>query len=158
MFGATVKSTRPGPVPLEPLVIVIQLLAVAAVHEQPAAAFTVTALVPPDEDAAYVPGLTLNWHPDAWSTAMMVLATLKVPVRDGVSVASTRKVTTPEPLPVFRPVTTIHGMDVSALQAHPVGAVTRTSPVPPPAPKLKEAGATEKVHGTTASAFCSTPT
>ena len=42
VFSATVKLTDPVPVPLAPLVIVIQLTLLTAVHAQPVCVVTVT--------------------------------------------------------------------------------------------------------------------
>ncbi len=47
VFADTLNSTRPAPVPVEPLLIAIQLVALAAVHGHPLAVLTVIALVLP---------------------------------------------------------------------------------------------------------------
>ena len=46
-FAATVKLTVPFPVPLDPLLTVIQAALLTAVHVQPACVVTETAPVPP---------------------------------------------------------------------------------------------------------------
>jgi hypothetical protein len=51
-FAATLKVTVPLPEPLEPLVIVIQLAELAAVHAQPPTAVTAKVPVPPFAGAA----------------------------------------------------------------------------------------------------------
>ncbi len=48
VFAATVKFNAPLPLPGEPLVIVIQLALLVAVHAQPAVVVTLTEPAPPD--------------------------------------------------------------------------------------------------------------
>ena len=59
VLAATVKPTLPLPEPLAPLVIVIQLTLLTAVHEQPAFAVTETVLELPLAGAATVVGVTV---------------------------------------------------------------------------------------------------
>jgi hypothetical protein len=51
MLPETLNSTRPGPFPVEPLLMLIHGVPVAAVHGQPLAVFTLIALVAPDTGA-----------------------------------------------------------------------------------------------------------
>jgi hypothetical protein len=57
VFAATVNPTVPGPFPLDPLVIAIQLRLVDAVQAQPAPALTLLVPVPPADENDWLVGL-----------------------------------------------------------------------------------------------------
>lgn len=71
-----------------------------------------------------------------------------VPVRELAPVlAETLKVTVPPPLPVAPETIVIHGVDVAAVHAQPLVAVTVTASVPPAWPTETEDGLMLKAQG-----------
>ena len=81
-------------------------------------------------------------------TVTTLPATVTVPVRAAPSVAATRKLTTPGPLPLLPPATEIHGVSVVAVHGHPGGADTGTSIGPPVDPTLTAVLPTVTLHPT----------
>jgi hypothetical protein len=82
-----------------------------------------------------------------WLTVTVVPATVSVPVRGApVPFASIAPCTTPSPLPEAPLVTVIQGTLLTAVQAHPVEAVTLIDPLPPAAGAFAEVGVTVNVQ------------
>src|SRR5439155_1214563 len=135
VFAAAVNETDPLPVPLAPAVIVIHVSVVVAVHEHPAGDVTVSVPEPPPTATACDAGDSVEVHgTPACVTVKVLPATVSVPVRDVPAVfAATLNVTLPLPEPDAPVVTVIHASLLTAVHAHPVGAVTVVLPVPPPA-------------------------
>ena len=134
VLAATSKRTVPFPVPVAPLVTVIQALLLTAVHGQPVAAVTVLLpvlaaagkdwLVGDTEDEHDVPGcVTVNVAP----------AIVSVPVRLAAVFAATLNDTDPLPVPVAPLVTVIHALLLTAVHGQPDVALTVVVPVPPDA-------------------------
>jgi hypothetical protein len=69
-----------------------------------------------------------------------------VPVRDGPVVASTVRLTEPDPLPLAPVASAIHGALLVAVQPQPDAAPTLTSSGPPPAPIVRLSGDTSKLQ------------
>ena len=87
----------------------------------------------------------------ACATVNVLPAIVSVPVRDVVAVfAAMLNVTLPFPVPAAPALTVIHVSLLTAVHAHPVGAVTVVLPVPPPAPMDWLVGEIVSVHATPA--------
>ncbi len=83
VFAATVKSTVPLPLPLEPLVKVIHWTSLTAVHVQPDVVVTVTCPpFPPALSTVWLAGEMAYTHP-ACVTLTVWPATINVPFRVG---------------------------------------------------------------------------
>jgi hypothetical protein len=144
VFAATVKLTDPAPVPLEPLVTVIQLASLTAVHAQPDCVVTVTGPpVPPAVSNAWLIGEMLYAHAALCEIVTVCPATVSVPVRAAPVFASTEKVTVPAPVPLA-PVTIVIQLTLAvAVHEHPDDVVTEIGePAPPAAPTDALGGAT----------------
>src|ERR1043165_6457828 len=90
VFAATVNVTVPVPVRVAPLVIVIQLTLLAAVHAQPDCVVTVTGPpVPPSVGNAWLVGLMVYVHPEFCEIVTVFPATVSVPLRAGPVFADT---------------------------------------------------------------------
>ena len=108
VLAATLNATVPGPLPLAPLVTVIQVVLLTPVHAHPVAAVTADAARPAARgdrlssfDAiAYV-------HGAAWVTVNVWPAMVSVPVRAAPVLAATLNATVPVPLPLAPLVTVI---------------------------------------------------
>src|SRR5439155_1610012 len=84
-------------------------------------------------------------------TVKVLPATVSVPVRDVPAVfAAMLNVTLPLPVPAAPVATVIHASLLTAVHAHPVGAVTVVLPVPPPATTDWLVGEIVSVHVTPA--------
>src|ERR1044072_8253162 len=80
VFAATVNVTVPVPVRLRPLVVVVQLPLLVAVHAQLACVVTVTGPpVPPSVGNAWLVGLMVYVHPELCETVAVCPATVSVP-------------------------------------------------------------------------------
>jgi hypothetical protein len=134
-FAATLKPTVPLPDPFAPLVTVIQLAPLAAVHGQPAVAVTVTEPVPPPAATVWLVGEIVGavHVTDDWFTVNVRPAIVIVPVRAAPEFAATLKPTVPLPDPFAPLVTVIQVAPLAAVHGQPAVAVTVTEPVPPPA-------------------------
>ena len=87
----------------------------------------------------------------ACATVNVLPAIVSVPVRDVVAVfAAMLNATLPFPVPAAPALTVIHVSLLTAVHAHPVGAVTVVLPVPPPAPMDWLVGEIVSVHATPA--------
>ena len=139
VFAATVYPTEPLPVPLAPLAMVIQLVAVEAVHAQPLPAVTATAPLPPVAVGDVLVGSIEYVHGGggggggaaACVTVNVCVAIVRVPVRAEPVLAAMAKPTAPFPEPLAPLVIVSHEALVVAVHAHPLGAVTA---IPTPAP------------------------
>jgi hypothetical protein len=127
--------TVPGPLPLAPDVIVIQVALSVAVHAQPAVAVTVMVPVPAAAVTLADAGEIVGAHGvPACVTVKVAPAIVNVPVRLVVAVlALAVNDTAPDPVPAAPELIVIHGALLTALQTHPVPAVTVLLPVPPAA-------------------------
>ena len=132
-FAATLKLAEPLPLPLAPLVTVIQLSLLVADHGQPPGDVTLVEPVPPAaatdnafEEIEYV-------HPTpACVTVKVCPATVSVPPRCvELALAVMLKPVDPLPLPVA-PLVTVNQavLLLTAVQVQPVGAVTFVEPLP----------------------------
>src|SRR5436190_1001854 len=86
VFAVVVYVTVPGPVPLAPVVTVIQLALLVAVHVQPVCVVTFTVDVLPAAGSASVVGATVNEHGALCVTVNVCPAIVRVPVRADVDV------------------------------------------------------------------------
>ena len=84
--AATVKVTVRDPVPLVPLVIVIQLAVLLAVEVQPLVVEMLTLPLPPAAAIVNVVGVTVKLQVPAWAIVTARPATDSVPVRAEVEV------------------------------------------------------------------------
>ena len=131
---ATEIWTVPLPLPLAPLVIVIQEADVVAVQLQPWLVVTEMLKVPPGWSNVCDVGLMENVHPVAWVTVKVPFAIVSVPERAGPVLAATEKVTVPFPVPLEPDPIVIHAALLVAVHAQPAAAVTDTGvPLPPAA-------------------------
>jgi hypothetical protein len=146
VVAATVKLTEPFPLPLAPDAIVIHASRLEAVHAHPVPAVTATAPVAPDAGTFCVSGEIANVQPWPCTTVTVWPATTSVPVRDGPVVASTARLTEPDPLPLAPDVSEIHGALLVAVQPQPAAAPTLTSSGPPLAPVVRLSGDTSKLQ------------
>jgi hypothetical protein len=135
-FAATEKATEPPPVPLDPLVIVIQASLLAASQEHPAPAVTVAVPVPPVATTDWLVGVIEYVHDAPFCVTVNVCpATVTVPVRWLVlALAAALKLTVPLPLP-DAPAVTVNQLVLLLTAVHPQPAcvVTFVDPAPPPA-------------------------
>ena len=82
VLASTVYLTVPLPVPLLPLVMVIQFAVVVAVHGQPDCVVTVTGPpLPPWVGNDSLVGEMVNVHPELWVMVTVCPATVSVAVR-----------------------------------------------------------------------------
>jgi hypothetical protein len=135
---------------------VIQLALLTAVQLHPAAAVTVTQLLPPVLPIDWLVGLMLELHEEdvpSWLTVNVCPPTVMVPAR-GVEVvfAATVNVTVPLPDPLAPPVTLIQLALLVAVQAHADPAAIEIEPLPPDAGTDCEAGEMAYEHATVAAA------
>jgi hypothetical protein len=90
VLAAAVNLTVPVPSPLAPLVIVIQLALLAAVHLQPGSVVTVTGPpVPPSFEKVWLVGEMVNVHAELWEIVTACPATVMVPLRAAAVFGST---------------------------------------------------------------------
>jgi len=135
VLAATSKVTEPFPDPVVPLVSVIHGALLAAVQAQPAGAVTVLLPLPPAAAMDCVVG-EIDGEQDAAAcvTVNVAPAIVNVPVRLEATVfAAMLNVAEPLPDPVAPPVSVIHGALLTAVQLHPVAALTLLLPLPPAA-------------------------
>lgn len=136
-LASIVRFTRPLPVPVAPLVTVIQVAPVIAVHGHPGLVVTSTVAVPPDEGAECCVALNVYEQLTGGAAACVIeyvwSATTTTPTREGPSLGAIVSVTVPSPLPTAPEVTTIHGAWLVATHGHWVGPLTSSVSVPPAA-------------------------
>jgi hypothetical protein len=135
-FAATLNPTEPLPLPLAPLVTVIQLTLAAADHGQPAPAVTFVDPLPPAAVADRLVDESENVHPaPACVTVKTWPAAVIVPTRcDVLLLAAAENDIVPLPLPDAPAVTLSHDVLLLTLvQVQPAGADTAADPVAPPA-------------------------
>ena len=135
-LGATVKLTEPGPEPVAPEVMVIQVALLTAVHEQPVVVVTVVDSSAPAAGTDWLEGEIENEHPaGSCVTVNACPAIVNVPLRcDELVLAAALNATVPSPLPLAPLVTVNHDvLLLTPVHAHPAGAVTAVDPAPPPA-------------------------
>ena len=142
VVAATLNCTEPLPLPVPPLVIVIQSAWLAALQPQPSGAVTLTLPVPPADGTVWDCGLMANVHPDACEMVTVLSATVTVPLRAPPVEAAIWSVTAPVPLPVADPTTEIHGALLVAVQPQPCAAATWITALPPAAGAECVSGAT----------------
>jgi hypothetical protein len=142
VLAAVLRLTVPLPEPEAPAVTVIHETLLTAVHAQPVGAATLTEPVPPAAVIVAEVGVMVSVQGAAASVTVKVApAMVKVPVRAvPAGLAAALKPTDPLPLPVAPLVMVTQLSLLAAVQAHPVGAVTETEPVPPPATTDCEVG------------------
>ena len=108
-----------------------QFTLLEAVHGQPGAEVTVTALEPPEAPAAYVDGAIAYVQPSDCVTLKRNPAIVSVPVRGGPVVGATLNAMDAEPLP-FTVEIWIHGTSDATVQVQrELDAFTLTLPPPP---------------------------
>ncbi len=145
---ATAIRTVPSPLPLAPFVIVIQAAVVVAVQAQPAVAVTAMSKLPPCAWNVCDVGSMEKKHPVACETVNVLPAIVSVPERAGPSLAATKKVTVPLPLPAAPEVMVVHWTVLEAVHAQPAPAVTVMGvPAPPAAPIDCDVESIEGAHG-----------
>ena len=134
VLAATANVTVPFPVPVAPLVTVIQALLLTAVHGQPVAAVTVLLPVLAAAVNDWLVGDTEDEHDvPACVTVNVAPAIVSVPVRLAAVFAATLNDTDPLPVPVAPLVTVIQALLLTAVHGHPDVALTVVVPVPPAA-------------------------
>ena len=107
VLAATLNATVPGPLPLAPLVTVIQLALDVADQLQLAPALTPTLLATPAAATAKLFDAIAYVHGAAWVTVNVWPAMVSVPVRAAPVLAATLNATVPGPLPLAPLVTVI---------------------------------------------------
>ena len=136
LLGATVKLTEPVPEPVAPAVMVIQVTLLTAVQEQPVVVVTVVDPLAPAAGTDWLEGEIENEHPTPGCVTVNVCPPIvNVPLRcDELVLAAALNPTAPLPLPVA-PLVSVSQLVLllTAVHAHPAGAVTFVEPVPPPA-------------------------
>jgi len=151
LFAATLKTVEPGPLPLEPDVIVIQDALLAAFHPQPLPVDTLTETpVAPPAPGEALDELIENEQDGgvgaaaaAWLTVTTAPAIVRVPVRATLLFPATVKVTVPLPAPAAADVTVIQGALLAAVHMQPDPVVMAAD-----SPEVPAAGA-ELVSGAT---------
>jgi len=153
VFGATAYVTVPLPAPLAPELIVIQATPDDADHAHPAGAVTAAVPTPPPNSAENDVGETAYVHAGgggaaaAWVTVTVSPAMESVPVLALLEVlAAAANCTLPLPAPDAFPVTVSHDALLTAVQAHPAGAVTAIVALPPAAAIDADRGAIAYEH------------
>jgi hypothetical protein len=148
-FAATLYVTDPFPLPVAPALMVIQATLLVAVHAQPAAAVTVTVPLPPAAVAFADGAPIVGAHGvPACVTVKVAPAIVSVPVRLVVpAFAATVNVTVPDPVPAAPVLTVIHAALLTAVQVHPVPALTVLLPLPPAAETDCDVGEMVGAHG-----------
>jgi hypothetical protein len=135
-FVAALKATVPFPEPLAPLVTVIQLAPLLAVHVHPAIAATENDPAPPAAATDWLVGDSEYEHDGAaaWLMVKVLPPAAMVPVRELVVVfAAALKATVPVPEPLVPLVRVIQLAPLLAVHVHPAVAVSENDPVPPSA-------------------------
>jgi hypothetical protein len=129
--------------------MVIHDTLLAAVQAQPVAAVTVTVALPPAAVAfADVAEIVGAHGVPACVTVNVAPAIVRVPVRlVEPALAATVNVTVPEPVPAAPVLTVIHAALLTAVQVHPVPAVTVLLPLPPAATIDCDVGEMVGAHG-----------
>jgi len=152
-FAATVKPTDPLPLPLLPLVTVIQPTLAAADQGQPAPEVTLVEPAPPAAVTDKLLDAIANVQPTPACVTMNVWPPIvSVPFRWLVfGLADALNATVPLPLPLAPLVTVSQPvLLLTPVHAQPVGAVTLVDPVPPAAVTDWLAGAIANVQTTPA--------
>jgi len=135
LTSGTEIRTVPLPVPLAPLVIVIQASEVVAVQGQLWPAVTLMLKFPPCRSNECDVELMENVHAVACVTVNVLPAIVSVPVRTKPELTAAENVTVPFPLPLAPAVIVSHVALLAAVHAQPAPAVTATgAPLPAPAP------------------------
>jgi hypothetical protein len=109
VFAAMASSIRPLPVPLAPLVTVIQGAGLTTVHVQVLPVTTSTAAVPPAAGTVRLGGVNVNEHIAPCVTVNTCPAISTVPVRAAPAFAAISTSTRPLPIPAAPLRTAIHG-------------------------------------------------
>ena len=134
VFAATVYATVPFPVPLPPLVTVIQDALLAPVQAQPVVVVTAVVNDPPAAAAVCAFGEIVKLQIPLCVTVSVCPAIVSVPVRGLVAVfAPTEYATVPFPVPLSPLVTVIQDALLTPVHAQPVVVVTAVVNDPPPA-------------------------
>ncbi len=138
-LAATLKPVEPLPLPLAPLVTVIQLTLLEPDHGQPAGAVMLVDPVPPVAATDRLLAESVNVHPTpACVTVSVCPATVSVPTRCVVlAFPDALKPTVPAPLPVA-PLVTVNQPVSLLTEVHeqPAGAVTVVEPFAALAPSV----------------------
>jgi hypothetical protein len=143
-----VNETDPLPDPEDPAVTVNQAALLTAVHAHPAGAVTLTVPLPPPDATLCDVGEIVSVHAmPAWVTVKVLPAIVSVPLRDETDpFAVAVNETDPLPDPEDPAVTVTQAALLTAVHAHPAGAVTLTVPLPPPDATLWDVGEIVSVH------------
>ena len=146
VFAATEILTVPLPLPGEPLVTVIQVLLLTAVHAQPVELVTLKLVFPPAAEIFVEVGDKVKLQPLAWVIVKICPLTVIFPVLSNPVFAATEKLTVPLPPPGEPDVTVIHGESLTAVHVQPAPEVTLKLLVPPPDGTFVEVGDKLKVQ------------
>ncbi len=149
VFAAAVNETEPFPDPDAPDVMVSQpVLLLTAVHAHPAGAVTATLPLPPVEATLCAVGAIVSVHVmPACVTVKLLPAIVSVPERVEIpAFAAAVNETEPFPDPDAPDVTVSQPSLLTAVHAHPAGAVTATLPLPPVEAILCDVGEIVSVH------------
>ena len=132
-FTSTENAVVPLPEPDPPLVTVIQVALLTAVHPHPVAAVTAVEPDPPLAFIASDAGEMVGAQGAPASVTVKVWpAIVSVPLRPVVNVlGSALNATLPAPLPTAPDVTVNHETLLVAVQSQSVAALTAVDPVPP---------------------------
>jgi len=144
-LGATESDRVPLPVPPGAPMMKTQPDSDVTSQAHPAGAATLMLTVPPSGGAEVLAGETLYEQPALAACTIVtgVPATVTVAVRElVVLLGATEIVAVPLPVPVLPAVTVSQSLPGSALQPHPVPAVTDTVTLPPAAGTFVVVGAT----------------
>jgi hypothetical protein len=132
VFAWTVNCTTPSPAPDVALVIVTHAALLAAVHEHPAPALTLTKPLPPAFPIGCDEALSAYVHPDSCATDTLRPATVSVVLRAGPTFTPMFSTTAPLPVPLDPDVTVTQPTALAAVHVQ-AGAVTTSRPDDPPA-------------------------
>ena len=131
--------------PLAPLVTVIHVTSLTAVHEQPFIVRTSMLFSSPLLETRMLSGRTEKVHPDSWLTLTVRPATDTVPLRAGPVFTSTATRTVPVPVPAAG-CTESQGRALDAVQVHAGPVVTWTSKRAPGTGETSASGETANVQ------------
>jgi hypothetical protein len=133
VFAATLNVTAPFPVPLAPLLTVIQFTLLTAVHAQPDCVVTATGPpAPPELSTLWLVGAMVYMHAALCEMVTICPATVSVPVRAAPAFVWTEYVTVPAPVPL-EPVAIVTQFTLLlAVHVQPDEVLTETGVPPPP--------------------------